>query len=247
MGVATQIGDWFRTASRISRFVVAVVLLAGVAPPADAATRQCPDTPGASCKGDSNGWWPDHDDVMRIGAGLGTATVCRNKHSVPYASYCYELSSNCSPQVAVPMRRNSNPSLDGWRSVMRKINRGGWCVDACAVVNVPPWAPWTKIPGTDYVSSYTVLIDVHDPLDPLDNEYENRERDCWQEERECTEPSTTVAPCGGGVYCYLSSPQTRTKCGASRLACVTPPCNPPPPPCVPADYTWSPWSPRACA
>ena len=226
--------------------VVGLLIFAALAPDALAA-RACPDTPGSTCKGDFGGWWPDDDDIMRIGAGTGTATVCRHRHAVPYASYCYQLSSTCAPDVPIPMRRHSNPNRDGWRSVTNKIAGGGWCVDACAVVNVPPWAPWTKIPGTDYVSSFTVLVDLHDPDDPLDDEYEDRERDCWQEDRVCTEPSTTVAPCGGGPYCYLASPQTRTQCGASRPACIAPPpCNPPPP-CTPARYSWSDWTPAgAC-
>ena len=220
-------------------FILAAAVLAALfAPPAEAA-RQCPDTPGSSCKGDSGGWWPDDDDIMRIGAGTGTATVCRHRHAVPYASYCYQLSSTCAPDVPIPMRRHSNPNRDGWRSVTNKIAGGGWCVDACAVVNVPPWAPWTKIPGTDYVSQFTVLIDLHDPDDPLDDEYEDREQDCWQEDRVCTEPSTTVAPCGGGPYCYLPSPQTRTQCGPSRGGGDPPP----PPPCTPARYSWSQWTP----
>ena len=223
----------------ILRAIVAVVLLAVLAPPADAATRQCPGTPGSNCKGDSGGWWPDHDDVMRLGAGTGTATVCRHRHAVPYASYCYELSSTCSPQVAIPMRRHSDPSRDGWGSVMRKINRGGWCVAACAVVNVPPWAPWTKIPGTDYVESYTILVDLHDVDDPDDDEYEDRERDCWQEDRECTEPVSPISPCSGGPYCFLPSPQNRTKCGSSRV--VEPPL--PPQPCTAATYQWGSWLP----
>ena len=219
-------------------FVLAVPAIEGQA------QRSCSSAPSANCKGDSGGWWPDDDDIMRLGAGTGTATVCRHRHAVPYASYCYQLSSTCTPDVAIPMRRNSNPNRDGWRSVTNKIVRGGWCVDACAVVNVPPWAPWTKIPGTDYVNRFTVLIDLHDPDDPLDNEYEDRERDCWQEDRVCSEPSTTVAPCSGGPYCYLPSPETRTQCGPSRLGGGDPP---PPPSCTPARYSWSQWTPAgAC-
>ena len=208
-------------------FVLLTALLLAT-PAAWSATRQCPDTPGSSCKGDSGGWWPDDDDIMRIGAGTGTATVCRHKHAVPYASYCYQLSSTCTPDVPLPMRRHANPNRDGWRSVISKINRGGWCVDACAVVNVPPWAPWTKIPGTDYL--VTTLI-VNDPLDPLDDEI--REQPCWQEERHCTEPTSVFAPCGGGAYCYLPSPQNRTACGAASVRLANPPPPPPPPPvCV---------------
>ena len=227
---------------RLRIFAVLLAALFVAAVPVDAvAARACPDTPGSSCKGDSGGWWPDDDDIMRIGSGTGTATVCRHKHVVPYGTYCYQLSSTCTPDVPLPMRRHANPSRDGWASVLRKIDRGGWCVDACAVVNVPPWAPWTKIPGTDYVSRFTVLIDLHDPDDPLDDEYEDREQDCWQEDRVCTEPSTTVAPCGGGPYCYLSSPQTRTQCGPSRGGGDPPVV--PPPSCTPARYSWSQWTP----
>ena len=220
-------------------FILAAAVLAALfAPPAEAA-RQCPDTPGSSCKGDSGGWWPDDDDIMRIGAGTGTATVCRHRHAVPYASILLSTlqhlrpgrpDSDAAPLEPEPRRLAVGDKQDCRGRLVRGRLRRGQCASLGTL---------DKNPRTDYVSQFTVLIDLHDPDDPLDDEYEDREQDCWQEDRVCTEPSTTVAPCGGGPYCYLPSPQTRTQCGPSRGGGDPPP----PPPCTPARYSWSQWTP----
>ena len=232
-------------------FVCVVTLVFAAVAPDALAARACPDTPGASCKGDFGGWWPDDDDIMRVGAGTGTATVCRHQHSVPFGSYCYQLSSTCVPDVPIPMRRHPNASRDGWGSVLRKVDRGGWCVDVCAVVDVPPWGSWIKVEGTEFV---TRIVIPHDVDDPHDDEIE--ETTCWQVEAFCDEPVTSVPACGGGPYCFQPSPRTRIVCGGGRRTLANPPEDDEDgdededededDDCTPATYASVDWTPETC-